>query len=56
MRTPESRDSSETRVSNAHDQEAQQRALHRRKALEDQQRAIRGPRPDGRLPRERPPC
>ena len=56
MRTPESRDSSEPRVSEPRDHDAQQRALHRRKALENQQRSIRNSQSDSRLPRDRPPC
>jgi hypothetical protein len=56
MRTPEARDSAETRVSNTHDHEAQQRALYRRKALENQQRSIRDSQSDGRTSRDRPPC
>ena len=55
MRTPESRDSSETRIPSPPSSEAQQLALQRRQALDLQQRSIRNTQADQGMGRRRPP-
>ena len=55
MRTPESRDSSETRVPPVPSTEAQQRDLQRRQALDLQQRSIRNAQSDQGFGPRRPP-
>lgn len=55
MRTPESRDSSESSIPTAALTEAQQRAIERRQALDLQQRMIRNMQPGQNLHRNRPP-